>query len=85
VADGMLWPMELRPHTAGEFSMADTLANLAMEEQVLAFPDVALVGVYDNHGGLDTSCFLRSSLFPHIQYYSAFLHYVLPNFSSCSC
>jgi pyruvate dehydrogenase phosphatase len=83
----MLWLMELRPHAAGEFSMADTLVNLAMEdqEQVLAFPDAALVGVYDGHGGLETSCFLRSSLFPHIQHYSAFLHYVLPNFSPCSC
>ncbi|KAF0915082.1 hypothetical protein E2562_033197 [Oryza meyeriana var. granulata] len=68
-ADGMLWQTELRPHAAGEFSMAAAQANLAMEDQaqVLASPSATLVGVYDGHGGADASRFLRSRLFPHIQ------------------
>ena len=68
-ADGMLWQTELRPHAAGEFSMAAAQANLIMEDQaqVLASPAATLVGVYDGHGGPDASQFLRSSLFPHVQ------------------
>jgi len=68
-ADGMLWQTELRPHAAGEFSMAAAQANLAMEDQaqVLASPSDTLVGVYDGHGGADASRFLRSRLFPHVQ------------------
>jgi pyruvate dehydrogenase phosphatase len=68
-ADGMLWQAELRPHAAGEFSMAAAQANLAMEDQaqVLASPAATLVGVYDGHGGADASRFLRSRLFPHVQ------------------
>lgn len=68
-ADGMLWQTELRPHAAGEFSMAAAQANLAMEDQaqVLASPAATLVGVYDGHGGPDASRFLRSRLFPHVQ------------------
>lgn len=68
-ADGMLWQTELRPHAAGEFSMAAAQANLIMEDQaqVLASPAATLVGVYDGHGGPDASRFLRSSLFPHVQ------------------
>ena len=68
-ADGMLWQTELRPHAAGEFSMAAAQANLAMEDQaqVLASPAATLVGGYDGHGGADASRFLRSRLFPHVQ------------------
>jgi pyruvate dehydrogenase phosphatase len=68
-ADGMLWQTELRPHAAGEFSMAAAQANVAMEDQaqVLASPAATLVGVYDGHGGPDASRFLRSSLFPHVE------------------
>lgn len=68
-ADGMLWQTELRPHAAGEFSMAAAQANLAMEDQaqVLASPAATLVGIYDGHGGADASRFLRSRLFPHVQ------------------
>uniref|UniRef100_A0A453LUP0 protein-serine/threonine phosphatase n=1 Tax=Aegilops tauschii subsp. strangulata TaxID=200361 RepID=A0A453LUP0_AEGTS len=68
-ADGMLWQTELRPHAAGEFSMAAAQANLVMEDQaqVLASPSATLVGVYDGHGGPDASRFLRSALFPHVQ------------------
>ena len=68
-ADGMLWQTELRPHAAGEFSMAAAQANLIMEDQaqVLASPAATLVGVYDGHGGPDASQSLRSSLFPHVQ------------------
>nr|AAW29521.1 BTH-induced protein phosphatase 2C 2 K2 form [Oryza sativa Indica Group] len=68
-ADGMLWQTELRPHAAGEFSMAAAQANLAMEDQaqVLASPAATLVGVYDGHGGADASRFLRSRLFPLVQ------------------
>jgi pyruvate dehydrogenase phosphatase len=65
----MLWQTELRPHAAGEFSMAAAQANAAMEDQaqVLASPSATLVGVYDGHGGADASRFLRSQLFPHVQ------------------
>ena len=68
-ADEMLWQTELRPHAAGEFSMAAAQANLVMEDQaqVLASPADTLVGVYDGHGGPDASRFLRSRLFPHVQ------------------
>jgi len=68
-ADGMLWQTELRPHAAGEVSMAAAQANLAMEDQaqVLASPSDTLVGVYDGHGGADASRFLRSRFFPHVQ------------------
>ncbi|KAK3149264.1 hypothetical protein QOZ80_3AG0215060 [Eleusine coracana subsp. coracana] len=68
-ADGMLWQTELRPHAAGEFSMAAVQANVAMEDQVqvLASPSATLVGIYDGHGGPDASRFLRSRLFPHVQ------------------
>lgn len=68
-ADGMLWQTELRPHAAGEFSMAAAQANMVMEDQaqVLASPAATLVGVYDGHGGPDASRFLRSRLFPHVQ------------------
>ncbi|XP_062212481.1 probable protein phosphatase 2C 34 [Phragmites australis] len=68
-ADGMLWETELRPHAAGEFSMAAAQANVTMEDQaqVLASPSTTLVGVYDGHGGPDASRFLRSRLFPHVE------------------
>jgi hypothetical protein len=65
----MLWQMELRPHAAGEFSMATAQANLVMEDQaqVLASPATTLVSVYDGHARPHTSRFLRSSLFLHVQ------------------
>jgi pyruvate dehydrogenase phosphatase len=68
-ADGMLWQSELRPHAAGEFSIAAVQANVPMEDQaqVLASPAATLVGVYDGHGGPDASRFLRSRLFPYVQ------------------
>jgi pyruvate dehydrogenase phosphatase len=65
----MLWQSELRPHAAGEFSIAAVQANVTMEDQaqVLASPAATLVGVYDGHGGPDASRFLRSRLFPYVQ------------------
>ena len=68
-ADGMLWQTELRPHAAGEFSMAAAQANLAMEDQaqVLASPSDTLVGVYDGHGGPEAARFVNRRLFSLIQ------------------
>ncbi|XP_040382050.1 probable protein phosphatase 2C 61 [Oryza brachyantha] len=64
--DGLTWQAELRPHAAGEFSMAAAQANAEMEDQaqVMPSPEATLVGVYDGHGGPDASRFLRSRLFP---------------------
>ncbi|GER28659.1 protein phosphatase 2C family protein, partial [Striga asiatica] len=70
--DGLWWYKDLGHHTNGEFSMAVVQANGLMEDQSqlesgpLSFlesgPCGTFVGVYDGHGGPETSRFVSRSI-----------------------
>ncbi|XP_059647862.1 probable protein phosphatase 2C 63 [Cornus florida] len=66
--DGLLWHTDLKPHASGQFSIAVVQANSTLEDQsqVLALPSATYVGVYDGHGGPETSRFVNRHLFPHL-------------------
>lgn len=66
--DGLLWHMELKPHTLGDYSIAVVQANSSLEDQsqVLISPSATFVGVYDGHGGPEASRFVNKTLFHYI-------------------
>ncbi|XP_073151193.1 probable protein phosphatase 2C 38 [Henckelia pumila] len=76
-ADGLLWYKDLGHHVNGEFSMATIQANGLMEDQSqlesgpLSSLDLGpygtFVGIYDGHGGPETSRFVNETLFPHLK------------------
>ncbi|XP_051130634.1 probable protein phosphatase 2C 38 [Andrographis paniculata] len=75
--DGLLWYKDLGYHVSGEFSMAVIQANGLLEDQAQlesgplslldSGPCGTFVGVYDGHGGPETSRFVNRSLFANLK------------------
>lgn len=75
--DGLLWYKDIGQHFNGEFSMAVVQANNLLEDQsqlesgCLSLNDSGpygtFVGVYDGHGGPETSRFINNHLFQHLK------------------
>ncbi|KAL3613933.1 hypothetical protein CASFOL_042007 [Castilleja foliolosa] len=79
--DGLLWYKDSGQHFNGEFSMAVVQANNLLEDQsqlesgCLSLNDSGpygtFVGVYDGHGGPETSRFINEYLFQHLKRFTA--------------
>ncbi|GAB4838570.1 hypothetical protein Ancab_028116 [Ancistrocladus abbreviatus] len=75
--DGLLWYKDLGQHVNGEFSMAVVQANNLLEDQsqiesgslstLESGPFGTFVGVYDGHGGPETSRYINAHLFNHLK------------------
>lgn len=75
--DGLMWRKDLGSHVNGEFSMAVIQANNLLEDQsqLVSGPLTSLnsgpvgtfIGVYDGHGGPETSRFVNDNLFPNLK------------------
>ncbi|KAJ6840402.1 putative protein phosphatase 2C 60 [Iris pallida] len=77
--DGLFWYKDAGHHAAGEFSMAVVQANNLLEDMSqlesgpLTLADAAsgphgtFVGVYDGHGGPETSRYVNDHLFHHLK------------------
>ncbi|KAI3687927.1 hypothetical protein L1987_81632 [Smallanthus sonchifolius] len=75
--DGLLWYKDLGSHVSGEFSMAVIQANNLLEDQsqvesgplssLNSGPYGTFIGVYDGHGGLETSRFVNENLFANLK------------------
>ncbi|KAL1549462.1 [pyruvate dehydrogenase (acetyl-transferring)]-phosphatase [Salvia divinorum] len=80
-ANRLWWYKDLGQHVSGEFSMAVIQANNLLEDQsqlesgplsLLDFgPCGTFVGVYDGHGGPETSRFVNQSLFPNLKRFAS--------------
>lgn len=74
---GLLWHKDLGFHVNGEFSMAVIQANNIIEDQsrlesgplgsLKTGPRGTFVGIYDGHGGPETSQYINEHLFKHLQ------------------
>nr|XP_043610872.1 probable protein phosphatase 2C 38 [Erigeron canadensis] len=77
--NGPLWYKDLGSHVSGEFSMAVVQANSLLEDQsqVESGPLNSLglhgtfIGVYDGHGGPETSCFVNERLFSNLKKFAS--------------
>ncbi|XP_078448242.1 putative protein phosphatase 2C 60 [Wolffia australiana] len=79
--DGLLWYKDLGSHFNGEFSMAVVQANSLLEDQsqvesgplssIETGPQGTFVGVYDGHGGPETSLYVNDNLFQNLKRFSA--------------
>ncbi|XP_072975544.1 probable protein phosphatase 2C 38 [Typha angustifolia] len=80
-ADGLLWYKDLGRHACGEFSMAVVQANNLLEDgsqiesgplslDEAAPPQGTFVGVYDGHGGPETSRYIVENLFCNLKKYA---------------
>ncbi|XP_076897809.1 putative protein phosphatase 2C 38 [Bidens hawaiensis] len=75
--DGLLWYKDLGFHIHGEFSMAAVQANNLLEDQSQvesgplscsnSGPYGMFIGVYDGHGGPETSRFVNENLFDNLK------------------
>lgn len=75
--NGLLWYKDLGSHVSGEFSMAVVQANNLLEDQsqvesgqlssLRNGPYGMFVGVYDGHGGPETSRFVNEKLFSNLK------------------
>lgn len=75
--DGLLWYKDTGQHVNGEFSMAVVQANNLLEDQSQlesgglssheCGPYGTFVGVYDGHGGPETSRYINDHLFQHLK------------------
>ncbi|KAJ8764259.1 hypothetical protein K2173_005999 [Erythroxylum novogranatense] len=75
--DGLLWYKDAGQHCFGEFSMAVVQANNLLEDQsqiesgplstLESGPYGTFVGVYDGHGGPETSRYICDHLFQHLK------------------
>lgn len=75
--DGLLWYKDTGQHLCGEFSMAVVQANNLLEDQsqlesgslstLESGPYGTFVGVYDGHGGPETSRYINDHLFQHLK------------------
>jgi pyruvate dehydrogenase phosphatase len=75
--DGLLWYKDAGQLVTGEFSMAVVQANQLLEDQSQVEsgslsladpgPQGTFVGVYDGHGGPETSRFINDHLFNHLR------------------
>ncbi|CAI0392786.1 unnamed protein product [Linum tenue] len=81
---GWLWQHRFgfsRPHLTGEFSMAVVQANNLLEDQsqlesgplstLESGPHGTFIGVYDGHGGPETSRFVNDHLFQHLKNFTS--------------
>ncbi|CAH8305547.1 unnamed protein product [Eruca vesicaria subsp. sativa] len=80
--DGLLWYRDSGHHVFGDFSMSVVQANSLLEDQCQlesgslstlssAPPYGTFVGVYDGHGGPETSRFINDHLFHHLKRFAA--------------
>ncbi|GAB2282881.1 hypothetical protein Dimus_017415 [Dionaea muscipula] len=79
--DGLLWYKDTGHHVYGEFSMAVVQANQLLEDQsqiesgclslLDSGPYGTFVGVYDGHGGPETSRYVNEHLFLHLKGFAA--------------
>ncbi|KAK9135833.1 hypothetical protein Syun_015163 [Stephania yunnanensis] len=79
--DGLLWYKDTGQHMNGEFSMAVIQANNLLEDQSQlesgplsvheSGPYGTFVGVYDGHGGPETSRYINDHLFQHLKRFAA--------------
>ncbi|KAK9677521.1 hypothetical protein RND81_11G149100 [Saponaria officinalis] len=79
--DGLLWYKDIGQHVSGEFSMAVVQANSLLEDQsqlesgslssVDSGPFGTFVGVYDGHGGPETSRYINDHLFHHLRRFAS--------------
>ncbi|KAI4995183.1 hypothetical protein ZWY2020_035086 [Hordeum vulgare] len=75
--DGLLWYKDAGQAATGEFSMAVVQANNLLEDQSQVEsgslsmadpgPQGTFVGVYDGHGGPETSRFINDNMFHHLR------------------
>ena len=75
--DGLLWYKDIGQHVNGQFSMAVVQANNLLEDQsqvesgplssLDSGPCGTFVGIYDGHGGPETSQYINNHLFRHLQ------------------
>ncbi|XP_060195850.1 probable protein phosphatase 2C 60 [Lycium barbarum] len=79
--DGLLWYKDNGQHLLGDFSMAVVQANYLLEDQsqiesgslssLDSGPYGTFVGVYDGHGGPETSRYINDHLFQHLKGFAA--------------
>ncbi|KAM3285684.1 putative protein phosphatase 2C 60 [Capsicum baccatum] len=79
--EGLLWYKDSGQHLLGEFSMAVVQANNLLEDQsqiesgslslLDSGPYGTFVGVYDGHGGPETSRYINDHLFQHLKRFAA--------------
>ncbi|KAF3783114.1 putative protein phosphatase 2C 46 [Nymphaea thermarum] len=79
--DGLLWYKDFAQHINGDCSMAVVQANNLLEDQsqiesgplssVESGPHGTFVGVYDGHGGPETSRFVKNNLFHNLKRFAA--------------
>ncbi|KAK4377375.1 hypothetical protein RND71_003671 [Anisodus tanguticus] len=79
--DGLLWYKDTGQHFNGEFSMAVVQANNLLEDQSQvesgclglhdSGPYGTFVGIYDGHGGPETSRFINEHLFQHLKRFTS--------------
>ncbi|PKA46158.1 putative protein phosphatase 2C 60 [Apostasia shenzhenica] len=79
--DGLLWYKDSGQHVNGEFSMAVVQANNLLEDQsqiesgnlssLDSGPYGTFVGVYDGHGGPETSRYINDHLFQHLKRFTS--------------
>ncbi|PKI78678.1 probable protein phosphatase 2C 46 [Punica granatum] len=75
--DGLLWYKDMGQHSTGDFSMAVVQANSLLEDQSQiesgslssneSGPFGTFVGIYDGHGGPETSRYINDHLFQHLK------------------
>ncbi|KAL4318961.1 hypothetical protein GQ457_18G018480 [Hibiscus cannabinus] len=78
---GLFWPKDSGQHFSGEFSMAVVQANNLLEDQSQlesgclssheTGPYGTFVGVYDGHGGPETSRYINDHLFQHLKRFTS--------------
>ncbi|CAN6485115.1 unnamed protein product [Victoria cruziana] len=79
--EGLLWYKDSGQHLNGEFSMAVVQANNLLEDQsqiesgalslLESGPCGTFVGVYDGHGGPETSRYINDHLFYHLKRFAS--------------
>lgn len=79
--DGLMWYKDLGYHVSGEFSMSVIQANGLLEDQcqlesgplssLNAGPHGTFIGVYDGHGGPETSRFVNENLFRNLKKFAS--------------
>ncbi|GAB2224447.1 hypothetical protein Droror1_Dr00005207 [Drosera rotundifolia] len=82
--DGLLWYKDAGQHVSGDFSMAVVQANQLLEDQsqiesgclslLDSGPHGTFVGVYDGHGGPETSRYINEHMFQHLKRFAAEEH-----------